>query len=141
MKKGPTILFIDDDRDFLTAQQAFFAARGYTVLVAESAEAGKGLLAENAPDVIVLDLMMEHFDSGFALGHQIRKDARFKNTPILMLSGVAAATGQRLEADAKSLSIWSSLDGFIDKPVSARDLLKAVEDRLPGRRAAASHAG
>jgi two-component system, OmpR family, response regulator len=130
MKKDHTILFIDDDRDFLTAQSAFFRGRGYSVLSADSAERAQGILAEQKPDVIVLDLMMEHFDSGFRLGHSIRKDPRFRDTPIIMLSGVAAATGQKLETDAKSLGVWSNLDLFLDKPVSARELLRAVEARL-----------
>jgi two-component system, OmpR family, response regulator len=133
MKKDRTILFIDDDRDFLAAQCAFFGARGYKVLAADGAEAAKSILARERPDVVILDLMMEHFDSGFALGRLIRKDPRFEKTPIIMLSGVAAATGQRLEDDAKTLTIWSCLDAFMDKPVSARDLLRAVEARIGTR--------
>lgn len=133
MTKKATILFIDDDRDFLAAQRAFFGSRGYNVLTAESSDAAATVLGENVPEVIVLDLMMEHFDSGFQLARRIRKEARFEKTPIIMLSGVAAATGQKLEADAKSLANWSKLDAFLDKPVSARDLLKAVESRLPNR--------
>ena len=133
MKTNPTILFIDDDRDFLAAQRAFFGARGYNVLEADGTDAALQVLSGHTPDVIVLDLMMEHFDSGFRLAHTIRKDARLKKTPIIMLSGVASTTGQKLEADAKNLAVWSQLDTFIDKPVSARELLKAVEARLPNR--------
>lgn len=131
MKKDATILFIDDDRDFLAAQRAYFGARGYTVLTADSVEAARATLEKTVPAVIVLDLMMEHYDSGFSLAHAIKKDRRFAETPIVMLSGVAAATGQKLEQDAARLTLWSSLDAFLDKPVSARDLLKAVEARLP----------
>jgi two-component system, OmpR family, response regulator len=130
MKKDTTILFIDDDRDFLAAQRAYFGARGYTVLTADSAEAARAALEKTVPAVIVLDLMMEHFDSGLSLAHSIKKDPRLSKTPILMLSGVAAATGQKLEQDAARMNFWSSLDAFLDKPVSARDLLKAVEARL-----------
>ncbi len=139
MKRSPTILFIDDDSDFLAAQRAFFSARGYTVLVAESTEAVQKLIADQQPDIIVLDLMMEHFDSGFRLARKIRKESRFAKTPIIMLSGVAAATGQKLEADAKALTNWSNLDAFMDKPVAARDLLKAVEARLAAEPGAPAH--
>jgi len=131
MKSQPSILFIDDDRDFLLAQQAFFGSRGYEVLTADSAESAISVLEKGRPDLIVLDLMMEHFDSGFVLGQRIRQMAHFKTTPIIMLSGVAAATGQRLEADAAKLAAFSKLDAFLDKPVSSRDLLKAIVARLP----------
>lgn len=130
MKTPCTIAFIDDDRDFLLAQRAFFGARGYTVLVAESVEGAREMLATSRPDIIVLDLMMDHYDSGFTLSHALRKDPRFQQTPIIMVSGVAATTGQRIAADTKTLAGWSHLDLFLDKPVSGRDLLKAVEARL-----------
>jgi CheY-like chemotaxis protein len=133
MKREYTIAFIDDDRDFLAAQRALFGARGYKVLTAESDERAKDLLQQEKPDVIVLDLMMEHYDTGFRLSHAIRKIPRLQNVPIIMLSGVAAATGQRLEADAHSLASWSHLDLFLDKPISGRALLKAVESRLPAQ--------
>jgi two-component system response regulator CpxR len=125
-----TLLFIDDDRDFLAAQRAYFGTRGYTVLTADTQEQAHEVLAAQVPDLVVLDLMMEHYDSGFRLGHRIRKDARFAKTPVLMLSGVASATGQRLEADARQLAIWSKLDAFLDKPISQTDLLQAVQQRL-----------
>jgi two-component system response regulator VicR len=136
MNKTHTIAFIDDDRDFLAAQRALFGARGYTVLTADSAERAKTLFEQETPDVIVLDLMMDHFDTGFRLSHAIRKVPRLQNVPIIMLSGVAAATGQRLEADARSLASWSHLDLFLDKPISGRALLKAVESRLSAPSAA-----
>jgi two-component system OmpR family response regulator len=131
MKRSHTIAFIDDDRDFLAAQRAFFGARGFTVLAAESAEGGRALLEGEHADVIVVDLMMEHYDSGARLSHAIRKDPRYREVPIIMLSGVAAATGRRLEIDAAGLAQWSHLDLFLDKPISARELLRVVQDRLP----------
>ena len=86
------------------------------------------MLASDTPDIIFLDLMMEHYDSGFRLGHQIRKDARLPDEPIVMLSGVAASTGQRFDDEGEGLLAWSRLDRFVDKPVTGKQLLKVVEE-------------
>lgn len=130
MKKGPKILFVDDDRDFLAAQTAFFGAQGYEVVTQDRVEGALEKVREVTPDVIVLDLMMEHYDSGFLLGRRIRREPAMANTPILMLSGVASATGHKFGAEQASLQEWIKLDAFIDKPVTGRQLLQKVEELL-----------
>jgi CheY-like chemotaxis protein len=130
MSSNRKILFIDDDRDFLRSQAIFFSARGYEVLTADSAEEALKVLERETPDLIFLDLMMEHFDTGFTLSHQIRKDSRFQSTPLVMLSGVASATGRRFDQEKEGLRKWSKLDAFLDKPVTGKELLKVVEEKL-----------
>ncbi|MDR1726592.1 MAG: response regulator [Acidobacteriota bacterium] len=129
------LLFIDDDQDFLEAQEAFFGARGFVVLTAGGTDEALRLLESETPDMIFIDLMMEHFDSGFTLAHRLRREARFQGTPLVMLSGVAAETGKDFSRDKEGLRSWSQLDDFVDKPASAQRLLKIVERRLaaPGR--------
>lgn len=123
------ILFVDDDRDFLTSQSIFFSGRGYEVLTAEDGEQALELLARQTPDILILDLMMEHADSGFVLSRKIRMDERFKDLPIVMLSGVAAATGRRFDQEDEGLKRWSRLDAFLDKPITGRQLLKVIEEK------------
>jgi CheY-like chemotaxis protein len=129
MSAVKTIFFVDDDRDFLSSQSIFFSSRGYRVLTAESGEEALKLLAKEVPDIMILDLMMEHFDSGFVLSHQIRQDKRFKDLPIVMLSGVASATGLRFNQEGEGLKKWSKLDAFLDKPITGKQLLKVIEEK------------
>jgi CheY-like chemotaxis protein len=130
MSAGKKILFVDDDRDFLRSQSILFSSRGYQVLTAESGEEALKLLENEVPDIIFLDLMMEHYDTGFTLSYQIRKDDRFKNVPLVMLSGVASQTGRRFDKQTDELKKWSKLDAFMDKPVTGKQLLKVVEEKL-----------
>ena len=109
------VLFVDDDRDFLAAQSAFFGSRGHVVHTAASTEEALRLLEDEVPDIIFLDLMMERYDSGFRLAHQIRKQERLKDTPLVMLSAVAAATGERFDQEDRpcapgrtSTASWTS---------------------------------
>jgi CheY-like chemotaxis protein len=130
MSAGKRVLFVDDDRDFLRSQSILFSSRGYRVLTAESGEEALKLLENEVPDIIFLDLMMEHYDTGFTLSYQIRKDDRFKNVPLVMLSGVASQTGRRFDKQTDELKKWSKLDAFVDKPVTGKQLLKIVEEKL-----------
>lgn len=130
MAKSPKILFVDDDRDFLSAQSAFFVSRGFEVVTVDRVEGALERVAEEKPDVIVLDLMMEHYDSGFMLSRKIRQEPAMAKVPILMLSGVASATGHKFAAEIAALKDWIKLDAFLDKPVTGRQLLKVVEEKL-----------
>jgi CheY-like chemotaxis protein len=136
MAKSPKILFVDDDRDFLAAQTAFFGGRGYEVVTVDRVEGALEKISQERPDVIVLDLMMEHYDSGFVLGRKIRQDPAMSNVPIIMLSGVASETGHKFAGDTAALKDWIKLDGFLDKPVTGRQLIKVVEEKLTAVRAA-----
>ncbi len=129
MSAAKKIMFVDDDRDFLTSQSIFFSSRGYDVLTAEDDQEALKLLEEETPDVMILDLMMEHYDSGFALARKIRSVERFRDVPLIMLSGVASATGRRFDQDAAELKKWSGVDTFLDKPVTGLQLLKVIEQK------------
>jgi CheY-like chemotaxis protein len=130
MNTQKKILFVDDDRDFLNSQKIYFTKRGYDVLTVESGEEALKLLEKESPDIMILDLMMEHFDSGFRLSHQIRKDERLKDVPLVMLSGVATATGKRFDQEEEGLRRWSKLDAFLDKPITGKQLLKVIEEKM-----------
>jgi CheY-like chemotaxis protein len=125
-----TLLFVDDDPIFIAAQTAFFGSRGFKVLTAEGTDAALQILERETPDMIFVDLMMEHFDSGFTLARRIRQDERFQNTPLVMLSGVASETGTGFAQEREALKKWSHLDDFLDKPVSVHRLLNIIERRL-----------
>jgi CheY-like chemotaxis protein len=126
-----TILFVDDDRDFLAAQEAYFGSRGHAVHTAESGEEALQLLETLTPDIIFLDLMMERYDSGFRLAYELRKREPLVDTPIVMLSGVARETGERFDQEGQGLLAWSKLDRFVDKPATGKQLLAIAEELLP----------
>jgi CheY-like chemotaxis protein len=127
-----SILFVDDDRDFLAAQAAFFGSRGHVVHTAESSQEALEVLETMTPDIIFLDLMMERYDSGFRLAYELRKREHLATTPFVMLSGVARETGRRFDQEGQQLLTWSRLDRFVDKPATGRQLLAVAEEFLRG---------
>lgn len=123
-------MFIDDDIDFLKAEEAFFKAYGHQVVTADCPKSAIEILKTETPDLIFLDLMMDHYDSGLELCHKIKKDPRLKSIPIIMLSGISATTGHRFEKDSDSFRKWTQIETFIDKPVSNRQLLQIVNSHF-----------
>ena len=142
MTTPATVLFVDDDRDFLDGKRLYLETRGYRVLTAESPDDALSLLAEEAetPAVIFLDLMMDHVDDGFRLGYRLGKDERLAGVPLVMLSGVAAETGTRFDGEGAGLAAWSGLARFLDKPVTGAQVLAVIEELAPAAAATATAA-
>ena len=78
-----TILVVDDDRAIRESLDRALALEGYRVVAATDGAQALELVAEQQPDVIVLDLMMPNVD-GLTVCRRLR--ARRDRTPILMLT-------------------------------------------------------
>src|SRR6185312_4164894 len=79
-------------------------------------------IQENAPDLVIADVMMPGMD-GFELLHLIRTREAIAKLPVMLLS---ARAGE--EASAEGLR--AGADDYIIKPFSARELVARVESRL-----------
>jgi CheY-like chemotaxis protein len=132
MKPKAKILLVDDDQDFLEMHKAVLKNNGYDVLTASSGNEGLEKVRAEMPDVIILDLMMEKYDSGFSFSKEIKNDPLFKKIPILMVTAVAEATGYRFSL--KEDGYWMKTDDFLDKPVMPDVLIGKVEKLLAERK-------
>ena len=111
MTTPTTVLFVDDDRDFLESKQLYLEARGYRVLTVESPDAAMALLEEETPAIIFLDLMMEHVDDGFRLGYRIGKDERLSHIPLVIRPQHVVGFG---DGSPKSCVAAITSDAFLD---------------------------
>ncbi|MBE1424138.1 DNA-binding response OmpR family regulator [Desulfomicrobium macestii] len=80
----PSILLIDDEEAFVTTLQERLEMRGFSAKVALDGQSGLDMIAEDPPDVIVLDLRMPGI-SGVEVLRRIRK--QWPGLPVIMLSG------------------------------------------------------
>ncbi len=123
-----TILVVDDDLDFLT-QVAFVLERnGYTVKTAQNQEEAERMLESLRPHLAILDLMMEHHDSGFVLAYRLKK--RYPDVPIIIVTAVTSETGIRFDAVGPSEQAWSKADIIMDKGIRHDQLLREVRRLL-----------
>ena len=95
MSEKKRILVVDDDLDVVEQLEAVLGGAGYEVAAANSRQEAEDLLLTVRPDLAILDLMMEHMDAGFVLGHNLHR--LYPGTPVILLTGVTAATGRPTE--------------------------------------------
>ncbi len=127
--KSPKILIVDDDVDHTKSIQVMLESEGYSVVTACDRNEGMEKIKQEKPDLIILDVMMSTWHDGFEMSRELKKDARFKEIPILMLTGVKERTGLGFKSTAGDPE-WLPVDGFLDKPVELSNLLAEVKNIL-----------
>jgi DNA-binding response OmpR family regulator len=112
------IAIIDDDTDIVEATEMLLTAKGFSVVSAGNVAGALELIPKENPDLIILDVMMDEPDDGFYLANKFRKIGI--NTPIIMLTSVAKATGLTFGTDTLPVN------EFLEKPVPPAQLLEKI---------------
>ena len=126
----PKVLIVDDDQDLLVGQKAFLEKRGYQVETAVSAAEGLKRLETFTPDLILADLMMEHYDTGFVFCKKVRDNPRLAKVPIIMQTAAPKELGFTLDAYNERARKWMKVDEILTKPVPLEDLVGKIERHL-----------
>jgi len=126
---APNILIIDDDPDFVMVTKAILETKQYSVKFAYEPEEGYKKLEEEVPDVLILDVMMGKGAEGFVMARKIRKDSRFDQMPILMITSMTEQTGFNFPGEGKH-SKFLPVDEYIEKGIEPHVLLEKVEQQL-----------
>ena len=82
------ILIVDDDQNTVKYLSVVLTEHGYEPVAAYDGREGLEKIEQSKPDLIVLDVMMPK-KSGFVMFNQLKKDERYKDIPVLMLTGVS----------------------------------------------------
>jgi len=127
--KNKKILIVDDDVDLITAIKAILENQKYTVVTAHNKNEGWEKLRNENPDLAILDVMMDTSHEGFEMAREIKKDPKFTDLPILMLTSISEITGINFQAAASDPD-WLPADGYIDKPVEPDELIEQVKELL-----------
>jgi DNA-binding response OmpR family regulator len=122
MAAGKTILLVDDDPDILSAMQTLFTQEGYRVLTATDGNRALALAERDAPDVVVVDMMMPR-KSGF-LVLEMLKSRGAASPRVVMITG---NEGSRHKAYAEALGV----DDYIRKPFDMVRLVESVRRLCP----------
>ena len=124
------VLLVDDDPDFIEANSIVLEASGFEVLSASSGAEGLRMVMEEKPDIVILDVMMEHTDEGFAVARRIRSRLR-SDVPIIMLTSVGKVTG--CDFNPEENPDFFPVDVFLEKPVPPSILVNRVREVLKKR--------
>jgi len=112
------ILVVDDDADILKLAEQILTAAGHTVIVAEDALRALDWLGQMSFDLLLSDANMPLY-SGFDLINTIRKNPKFNNMAIAML------TGLRERSDVER-AVKIGVDDYIVKPLDPMLLVQKV---------------
>ena len=126
------VLTVDDDPDISIFVKTVLEENGYTPLVARNGEAGLSLARDEAPDLIILDVLMPK-QSGIRMYRELKSDDSLKDIPVVILSGIAKRTFLRSQ---EALTEFGDQpvpepDVYIEKPVEPLELGETVK-RLIG---------
>jgi len=116
------ILVIEDDPGSLRLTAYTLQHEGYQVLTATNGLAGFRKAQSEAPDLIILDVMLPGID-GFEICHRLRAEPQTAQLPILMLS----AKAQEID---KGIGLNVGANDYITKPWQRLELLTKIETLL-----------
>lgn len=124
------ILIVDDDHDLLEGQKAFLEGKGYEIRAAGSMDEGLEMLKSFTPNLILVDLMMEHYDTGFVFCQKVRNNPELSAVPILMQTAARQQLGFTLDLYDEKARSWMKVEEVLTKPVPLDDLAKKIEQYL-----------
>jgi two-component system KDP operon response regulator KdpE len=113
------ILVVDDEPQITRVLRTALTAQGYDIRVANDGEMALEIMKDWAPNLIITDLSMPHFD-GIQLCRRVRAVSQ---VPIVVLS-VRDQERQKIEA------LDAGADDYITKPFSMNELLARVRANL-----------
>jgi len=121
--RGPLVLVVDDDPQVREVVRVNLEMEGYTVREAGNAEEGLAAVEDDAPDLILLDVMMPQVD-GWEMLRRVQEQHGIGSIPVVMFSGQLESTAQR-EAEARGAQ------GFVGKPFDLRALIEQTKQIVP----------
>jgi two-component system alkaline phosphatase synthesis response regulator PhoP len=119
-----TILVVDDEPNIVEVLGAYLKRELFNVVTASDGESALRQVAEHAPDLIVLDVMLPGVD-GLELCRRIQQES---NVYVLMLTA-------RAEEVDKIVGLSVGADDYMSKPFSPRELVARVKAVLRRNRA------
>ena len=112
------LLLVEDDPALLELLEYRFRNEGYNVRATPDGDEALVLAAEDAPDLVILDWMIEG-TSGIEVCRRLRRDKATAHVPIIMLTA-------REAEDDRIRGLETGADDYLTKPFSPRELLARV---------------
>ncbi len=116
------ILIVDDEPNIVVSLEWLMKREGFETVVAGDGEAALAAVAQGAPDLVILDVMLPRMN-GFEVCKRIRSEPRWDRIKVLMLT----AKGRDTEV-TKGLGLGA--DAYVTKPFSTKELVAQIKQLL-----------
>jgi excisionase family DNA binding protein len=118
---GPLVLVVDDDARLREFMRVSLESEGYKVREAESAELALEALEDQAPALVLLDVVMPGVD-GWQLLQRMQE--RHGSIPVIMFSGKA-------DEQSAARAAERGAHGFVGKPFDPQELVARAKNLVP----------
>ena len=126
MTRRRTALIIDDEPDITTYLGTILSDNDWDVRTANRAEDGLALAREEAPDVVLLDVLMPE-RGGLSTLIALRKDPSLSETPVILVTGIQESLTADFSAFLARFKHYHP-DAYLEKPVTPEQLLSVVDE-------------
>ena len=116
------ILIVDDQRQNRDLLEILLSQEGFVLLTAVRGDEALAIVAQQPPDLILLDVMMPGMD-GYQVAAKIKGDLAAKHIPIIMVTALH-------DSNARMLGLRAGVDDFLSRPVDRAELLVRVRNLL-----------
>jgi CheY-like chemotaxis protein len=127
--KGPRILVVDDDPDFVDIIRTALEHDGFEVSTAASGREAITRSRASKPDAIIMDVMMETVLDGLNASREIRSDRLLHDVPVVMVTSIPGSESAAMFPTDEFLPV----DAFLTKPVDPARLIDEVRRALRRR--------
>ena len=117
-----TILIVDDELRNRRLLEALLRPEGYLTQSAANGEEALASIAERAPDLVLLDIMMPGMD-GYQVASRLKADPATSNIPIIMVTA-------QIDHSARVAGLKAGAEEFLTKPVDRAELWLRVRNLL-----------
>ena len=121
-RAAPRILVVDDERQNRHVLEGMLAQEGYVLLAAESGEAALDMVAQQPPDLILLDVLMPGLD-GFEVTATLKGSTATNDIPIILVTALD-------DREGRLRGLGAGAEDFLSKPVDRAELCARVRNLL-----------
>ncbi len=114
----PKVLIVEDEAPVRQMIAFNLSRAGFSVDEAEDVASARNRIADNRPDLVLVDWMLPD-STGLELTRALKRDDAYKDLAVIMLTA-------RAEEQSKILGLDSGADDYVTKPFSARELLSRI---------------
>ena len=118
------VLIVEDEESLLKLESILLTSKGYDVRGVSNGQEALDAIAEEKPDLVLLDIMLPEID-GFEVCQRVKDDPETRDIPVIMLTAKKSredmARGEKVGADwyitkpFKSVMVIETIQRFLAK--------------------------
>jgi len=121
------VIYFEDDKDMVELVRIILGREGYQISGIAEGQAGIKAVQQEAPDIILLDLMLPDMD-GWEIYQQLKHDESTADIPVIVITAKAQSIDKVLGLEI------AKVDDYISKPFTPQELIDRVGKVITGKK-------